>query len=273
LFVHPFSEKKSTHVRFEMPDNPFAQLVVGYGLADGIAERSNGVGYRIEVRRRNAEVFETLFERAVSQDTWRERRVSLAPYWGDDLEFHLTVDARGDFSYDWLQTTVELVPPSRTVWDLSAHLPWAEVYTLPLTWKGDGFRTVGDKLMVGRSELSVGGESLPGQVHLHPLSSDSDSILGFALDGTEYRCLKVSYALADEALHRTNGVDYTVSLSLDHGETFTDVVKATVVSNTWQFTWVTLPTSKSLEVKLRSSARDDATFDWLQTSLFILPFC
>jgi tetratricopeptide (TPR) repeat protein len=274
LFVHPFSDQEETYVGFQMPDNPFAYLHVGYGLADKVAGLANGVEYIIEVRRQGTGEYEPLFAQTVTQNVWRERTISLAPYWGEDLDFRLVVDARGDYAYDWLQTTVELVPPPHNVWNLSAHLAEAQFIsdTLSLEWQGDGFYTPDGGRLLARSELPVGGQSLPAQVHLHPYSSEIASTLVFTLTHHPYRALKTSYGLADQALPHSNGVDYAVSVSVDGGESFIDLVQTTVITNTWRSALVDLPSSQDLVLKLNSSARQDATFDWLQVNLVLLPF-
>jgi hypothetical protein len=274
LFLHPFGDEDNTYIEFAIPDNPFAYLHVGYGLADDVAGQSNGVDYRIEVKRQGADEYEPLLDQGVTQTVWRERTVSLASYWGDDLEFRLAVSARGNYAYDWLQTTVELAPPAQPVWDLSANLVGAEFLTgaLPLEWRGDGFYTAGGGRLVGPSDLPVGGQSLPGQVILHPYSSETDSTLVFALPHQPYRAMKTSFGLADEAAPFSNGVDYAMSVSVDGGLSFIELVHTTVTTNTWRSELVDLPSSQDLVLKLSASARQDATFDWLQVNLVLLPF-
>jgi hypothetical protein len=274
LFVHPFGDQERTYVQFQMPDSPFAYLHVGYGLADKVAGLSSGVEYIIEVRRQGTGEYEPLFAQTVTQNVWREQMISLAPYWGEDLDFRLVVDARGDYAYDWLQTVIELVAPPNVVWDLSAHLAEARLLpdTLPLQWQGDGFYTSDGGRLLGRSELPVGGQSLPAQVHLHPYSSEIDSTMVFTLTQHPYRVLRTSYGLADQALPYSNGVEYTVSVSLDGGGSFIDLLQTTVVTNTWRSALVDLPSSRGLVLRLDSSAQQDATFDWLQVNLVLLPF-
>jgi tetratricopeptide (TPR) repeat protein/uncharacterized membrane protein len=274
LLVHPFGDQEKTYVGFGVPDNPFAYLHIGYGLADKVAELSNGVKYTIEVRWQESGEYEPLFTRTVTQNVWRERTVSLAPYWGEDLDFRLVVDAQGEYDYDWLQTVVELMPPSRNVWNLSAHLAEARFLpgSLSLEWQGDGFYTASGYRLLGSSDLPVGGRRLPEQVVLHPYSSEIASTIVFALPDHPYRSLKTSYGLADQALLHSNGVDYTVSVSVDGGGSFTDLVRTTVATNTWRSALVDLPPSQELVLKLSSSACDDVTFDWLQVTLALLPF-
>lgn len=274
IFIHPFSDQEKTYVGFQMPDNPFAYLHVGYGLADKVAGLTNGVEYIIEVRRQGAGEYEPLFIQTVTRNAWQDRTISLASYWGEDLDLRLVVDARGDYAYDWLQTTVELAPPPRNVWNLSAHLAEAQFIpdTLSLEWQEDGYYTPDGRRLLGRSDLPVGGQSLPEQVHFHPYSSEIASTIIFAWTHHPYRALKTSYALADQALPHSNGVDYTVSVSADGGETFTDLIQTTVTTNTWHSVLADLPSSQNLLLRLSSSAHQDMTFDWLQVNLVLLPF-
>lgn len=274
VFLHPFSDQDSTYVAFDLQDSPFAYLRVGYGLADEVAGLTNGVGYTIEVKPQGAGEYQRLFTEDVTQSAWREQMVPLTRYWGEDLVFRLAVDALGDYAYDWLQTTVELVPPSRPAWDMSAHIAEAEIVSASpsVTWQGDGFYTAEGGRLMGRSELPVDGDTLPGQVHLHPYSSEMDSTVVFSLTDQPYHTLKTSYALADEALLNSNGVDYAVSVSVDGGQAYTKLVSTTVTTNVWRSTVVDLPASEDLVVRMRSSARLDATYDWLQVSLVLLPF-
>jgi hypothetical protein len=125
---------------------------------------------------------------------------------------------------------------------------------------------------LGRSDLPVGGQRLPEQVLFHPYSSEIASTMVFTLTQHSYRALKTSFGLADQALPHSNGVDYTVGVSIDGGESFINLVQTTVTTNTWRSVLVDLPSSQDLVLKLSSSARQDATFDWLQVNLVLLPF-
>lgn len=273
LLIHPFGDQARTYLQFEMLDNVFTVLRVGYGLADDVAGLTNGVDYSVEVRGQGADEYEPLFAQTVTENVWRERTISLAPYWSEDLDFRLVVDARGDDTYDWLQTTIELLPPPLAVWNLSAHLAEAELLpdSLLLEWRDDGFFSADGSRLVGTSQLPVGGQSLPSQAHLHPYSSEIDTTLVLTVPNNVYSTLKTSWALADEAVSHSNGVDYAVSVSTDGGQTFMELLRSRVTSNAWSSQLVTLPPSESLVLRLSSSALQDATYDWLQVSLVLLP--
>lgn len=273
LFIHPFGDRDNTYIEFEIDDNVFAYLDVGYGMADKASGLTNGVEYRIELRSQNTQEYEQLLAQDVTQSAWRRQRVSLLSYWGEDLDFRITVGANGDYAYDWLQTTFELVPPTYVVWNLSANLAQARFQPDPLLvkWRGDGFYTGGGACLISGSDLPAGGQARPGQVHFHPYSSEISSTLVFTLTNHPYHFLQTSYALADAAWPHSNGAAYTVSLSADGGLTFTDVVQARVVTTTWCSEIVNLPSSRDVVLKLSSSAMQDVTFDWLQVSLVLLP--
>lgn len=274
LLFHPFSNKENTYIEFKIPQNYFTQLKVGYGMADKVAGLSNGVQYRIEVRRQGEGKYEPLLELLVDKNIWEERTLSLLPYWGEDLEFRLSVNARGDNAYDWLQTTVTLVPPPQPVWDLSSNLGDAQFTPVELLveQRENAFYTPDGVHLVGHSEQPVEGRSLPGQVILHPFSSEVASTLTFSLQNYYYRILKTWFGLADEALPLSNGVDYTISASIDDGQSFIDLVQTTVTTSTWRSVLVELPQTRNLLLKLSASARGDFGNDWLQVRLDLIPY-
>jgi tetratricopeptide (TPR) repeat protein len=274
LLFHPYSNKENTYIEFKIPQIYFTQLKVGYGMADKTSGLSNGVEYRIDVRRQGKEEYEPLLKLLVDKNIWEERTVSLLPYWGEDLEFRLSVNARGDAAYDWLQTTVELLPPPQPAWDLSSNLRTAQFTPVgqPMTWREDAFFTPDGSLLVGYSKQPVEGRSMPGQVILKPFSSNAASTLTFSLSNYYYRILKTWFGLADEALPLSNGVDYTVSVSVDGGQSFVDLVQSTVTTSTWRSVLVELPQSRNLLLKLSTSARGDFGNDWLQVRLDLLPY-
>lgn len=273
LFLHPFSAHDNTYVLFELQDIPFTCLQVGYGLADEVSGQTNGVGYSIDVKQQGDDDYSQLFLQEVTRSEWNVQSIPLTSYWGEDLSFRLTVDALGDFAFDWLQTTVGLTQLFPPAWDMSAHLAEArfEPGSLSVEWREDGFYTADGGRLVGPSLLPASQQAVPGQVHLHPYSSEIDSTILLSLTGQAYGTLKTSFALADEAAPRSNGVDYTVSVSTDGGQSFTDLLSTTVSTNLWQAEVVDLPPSEAMLLRLRSSARQDAAFDWLQVNLILLP--
>jgi tetratricopeptide (TPR) repeat protein len=274
LLIHPFSDQENTYIEFEIPDNKFAYLQVGYGLADDVVGLSNGVEYKIEVRRQGSSEYDTLFAHSVTRNLWQEQAVSLASYWEDDLDFRIIVGAIGDYANDWLQTTFELTHSSQNIWSLSAHLTEIQFQTEsePLEWRGDGFYTANGNRLLGSSELTVAGYTMSDQIHLHPYSSEIDSAIIYTLKNHPYRVLKTSYGLADHAMPYSNGVEYAVSVSMDGGQLFQDLLRTTVETNTWSSALLSLPSSQDLVLKLSASARQDETYDWLQIRVFLLPF-
>jgi hypothetical protein len=67
-------------------------------------------------------------------------------------------------------------------------------------------------------------------------------------------------------------VEYTISVSVDGGLSFVDLVQSTVTTNTWRSMLVELPQAQDLMLKLSASARGDFTDDWLQVRMDLLPF-
>lgn len=274
LLLHPFGNKENTYIDFEIPENYFIQLKVGYGLADKIADLSNGVRYLIEIKRHDEEAYQPLFDMSTDENIWKEQTVSLVPYWGENVDFRLIVNARGDYSYDWLQTTFELVPPSQPVWDLSDNLTAAQFTTdgQSVVKSQSGFYSPDGTRLIGLSDLPVEGRSQPGQIILHPYSSESSSTLTFNLHNYDYKFLKTWFGLADGAIPHSNGVEYTISVSVDGGLSFTDLVQSKVTTDTWHSSLVELPQAKDLVLKLSSSAVGDIAYDWLQVRMDLLPF-
>jgi tetratricopeptide (TPR) repeat protein len=272
LSLRPFSDQQQTFVEFEIPDNPFVYLQTSFALADEVAEQSNGVGYTIEVKTKDDADWQALLHQEIAQNVWQEHTISLLPFWNEDLSFRLAIDARGDDAHDLVQSTIELIP-ALEVWDLSAHLEEAQFVadSMSLEWREDGFYRSDGQRLVGPSELPVNGENLPRQVMFYPFDSGTASTLLFSLEDSPHRVLKTSFGLADQALSQSNGVEYAVSISVDGGQSFTDLIHTTVTTNSWRSELVELPPSRDLVLKLRASARQDATFDWLQVNLVLLP--
>ena len=87
-------------------------------MADKAMPHSNGVHYVVEARRSGESAYQPLLDVKVDDNVWQEQTYSLHPYWGDDLEIRLVVNALDDYSYDWLQITVKLVPSPQPDWEL-----------------------------------------------------------------------------------------------------------------------------------------------------------
>jgi tetratricopeptide (TPR) repeat protein len=110
VLLHPFTSEQATRFVFAASDNPYAALQTSYALADNAAGKSNGVEYRIEISTDAGQNFAPLVYAEVTQSTWLSETVSLANYLGQDLMFKVTASALGNYSYDWLQVDVRLLP-------------------------------------------------------------------------------------------------------------------------------------------------------------------
>jgi len=273
LLIHPYGNEDDTYIEFEIPQNYFTYVKVGYGIADEAAGLTNGVHYLIEVRIKGEEVYHPLIDLLVYENTWQEQKASLFPFWGEDLEFRLIVDARGDYAYDWLQTTIELLPPPQPAWDLSDNLGEAQ-----FTPDGNsiikgkiGFFTPEGSSLIGLSAETVDGQSLPGQILLHPYSSETSSTLIFSVHNYNYKYLKTWFGLADGALPHSNGVEFTIRVSVDGGLSFFDLVQSTVNTDIWSTKLVELPQGDDLLLQLGASALGNIDYDWLQLRLDLIP--
>ena len=110
VLLHPFEPDEPTRVTFKVSDNPYATLETSFGLADQVSDKSNGVGYEVEISQDGGGTFTSLVSAVVTQSAWVSSTVSLFQYQGQDVTFRLTVDPLGAYDYDWLQVTFDLLP-------------------------------------------------------------------------------------------------------------------------------------------------------------------
>jgi hypothetical protein len=54
--------------------------------------------------------YEMLWEDVVTSSDWHSQTLPLDAYSGPDVSFQLAVDAKENYSHDWLQTAVHLLP-------------------------------------------------------------------------------------------------------------------------------------------------------------------
>jgi hypothetical protein len=108
---HPDIESGVTYAEFEILSNPYSRLTTTYGLADGLADQSNGVHYKIEISSTEPDGFETLLSTDVHANVLEHKSIDLSPYLSRNLRVRLSSDALGDVAYDWLQVAVSLTEP------------------------------------------------------------------------------------------------------------------------------------------------------------------
>jgi tetratricopeptide (TPR) repeat protein len=281
IHLHPFGTDQDTNLRFDVEDCHYDALQIGYGLADQVAGLSNGVRYTLQAAVDGGDPYTVLWDETVTDSVWLSQTVPLVDYWGQDVTFQLAVDALGDDAYDWLQTTVRLFPPLE-VWDLATHLAAVQVATMdvPLSWippsegeGGWGAWVDGDgRPLVTLSQVPVQGAARDNQVQFHPFSSDQDTGITLVVVDNPYATLRTAYALADEAVGRSDGVDYAIAVSTDGGRTYASLLQVEVSQNIWDAATLDLSAylSRDLTLRLVSSSRGSEDYDWLQVILDLI---
>jgi tetratricopeptide (TPR) repeat protein len=285
IHLHPFGADQDTYLRFEVEGCPYDALQIGYGLADQVTGLSNGVGYTVRVSADEGNSYTVLWDETVIDSVWLSQTVPLMAYWGEDVTFELGVDALGDDGYDWLQTTVRLFP-AVDVWDLATNLATVQVATtdVQLSWSPPSIPPSGGKGSAGAwmdgdgrplvtvSQAPVQGTARSNQVQLHPFSDHQATAIAIVIANNPYTTLKTAYALADEAVARSNGVEYAVMVSTDGGRTFASLLRVEVSQNNWDAAMLDLDSylNRDLTIKLVSSSQGDENYDWLQVTLNLL---
>jgi hypothetical protein len=281
IHVHPFSADQDTYLRFEVEDCQHDALRIDYGLADQVANLSNGVRYTLQASVDGANSYAVLWNGTVTENVWLSQTLPLIAYWGDDVTLQLAVDALGDDGYDWLQTTVRLFP-ARAVWDLAENLATVRVATADalLSWsfpsgekESSGAWVDGDgRPLVAVSQALVQGAARANQVQFHPFSSDQDTGTAIAIVDNPYSTLRTAYALADEAVGRSDGVDYAIAVSADGSRTYASVLEREVSQNAWDTATLDLSAylNRNLAIKLVSSSLGNDNYDWLQVTLDLI---
>ncbi|MBN1657360.1 MAG: tetratricopeptide repeat protein, partial [Anaerolineae bacterium] len=274
IFFHPAGASQATRLSFDVRMNQYDALQVGYSLADQVAGLSNGVRLTLQASVDGGGSYTTLWQEHVTGSAWQVHTLPLVEYWGQDLSFRLDVDALGDDSYDWLQTTVRLFPAVR-VWDLAANLASVQVAgpDAALVWDGTAAWQDGNgRSLVTLSHSPVQGAARHNQVQFHPFGQGQDTVLTWTVEDNPYTGLRTTYAMADEAAGQSDGVDLGISVSIDGGRTFTPLLESQVVENTWQAAMLDLAGTlgQDLVVQLRSSSRGSDNYDWLQVTVALM---
>jgi hypothetical protein len=273
IHMAPSSAGKPTDLRFTVKDCQFYMLQISAGLADQVAGLSNGVKYTVQVSTDGGGSYHVLFEKSITEAVWQTQAVSLTAYWKKDLTFELVVDAQGDDSYDWLQTTVRFFP-ARMAWNLASSLSAVHVSTdqAPLSWSSpDAWVDGQGRRLVTISHAPVQGKTQENQIQFHPQSDNQDTTITISIADNSYTSLTTAFALADEAVGKSNGVRYTIALSTD-GKTYTNLLEKDVSSNSWDTATIDLHAYlyQALQVRLISSSKGNDSYDWLQITLDLL---
>jgi tetratricopeptide (TPR) repeat protein len=109
IHFHPYSAIYPTSINFKLEDTHYNELLVGYGLADEVIERSNGVEFQISVTTESMEQPVSLMDETVKSNEWNWKTLPLVAYQGQNSILQIRVDALQDDSYDWLQIVVRFV--------------------------------------------------------------------------------------------------------------------------------------------------------------------
>jgi len=85
--------------------------------------------------------------------------------------------------------------------------------------------------------------------------------------------LQVGSGLADQVNGLSNGVQYSIRLSLDGGKSYITLINQIIDNNVWHSQFVPLSgyKGKDLVFELVVDSLNDVNFDWLQTVLQLIP--
>jgi tetratricopeptide (TPR) repeat protein len=274
VFIHPYSAQESTYITFTIPANPYGQLNADFGLADAVADKSDGVDYRIEVSRDGGKTFQTLIQASVAENKWRNQTVSLTSFWHQDLVFRLVSRTRGSFRYNWLITTLQLVPAGG-VWNLvnNAWQSHGQCGPAELVLGPDGFK-YRERLLISRSERPTQAITRPLQVEFRPCSGSVDTVWRFPIKALPFTRLQTSFGLSDAAAGHSNGVAYSVAISTTLQPSPVILFEAPNIRDRgWHHAEVDLTPYEGQDATLilTTSALGDAQYDWLQVELSMFP--
>lgn len=274
VHVHPLGADQATHLCFDIKNCQYETLQIGYGLADQVAGLSNGVRYTVQSSVDGGDSYTVLWAETITDSVWLSQTLPLVAFWGEDVTFQLIVDALGDDGCDWLQTTVRLFP-AQEVWNLAANLSTVRAATAdaPLSWNGSSAWIDGDgRSLVTLSKAPVQGAARDNQVQFHPYGDRQDTTITLVSADNTYTTLKTQYALADETVGQSDGVDYAISVSTDGGGTYTRLLERNVFQNIWGAATLDLTAylNQDLTIRLASSSRGNENYDWLQVTLDLI---
>ena len=270
ILIAPSSADQPTILKFTVKECQFNLLQVGSGLADQVAGLSNGVKYSVLVSTDGGKSYINLLNDIIKDAVWRSQIVPLTAYKGKDLTFELSVDSIGDDRYDWLQTVVRLFPVGKA-WDLASNLANLQVFVdhTPLTWtNSEAWEDNQGHRLVTISQTPVQGSAIANQVLFHPQGNTQDTTITLSITDNPYAMLATIFALADEVVGRSDGVRYTILLSMD-GKNFINLLEKEINGNLWETATIDLRPylHHDLQIELVSSSKGNDSFDWLQLTL------
>ncbi|MBN1317193.1 MAG: hypothetical protein JXA42_17045 [Anaerolineales bacterium] len=118
---------------------------------------------------------------------------------------------------------------------------------------------------------AVGGVFLPGQVLIHPVSTDNATIVTREFYPLIYDTLILDYAMADGAVTGSNGVLVSIMLTNEYNESIVVVPPTKVTQNRWTEQAVDLSRfiGQRVTLRLEVDAIGNTSYDWLEVELFL----
>lgn len=116
---------------------------------------------------------------------------------------------------------------------------------------------------------TVNGTILTGQLLFHPPFVSGNSYIQINIPQNKYTNLTTSFALADRALGRSDGVTYSILATEGNQQIFQST--RLVTTNSWQKLTTLLPTGPDLTIVLTSNSGASSSYDWLQITLSLQP--
>ena len=116
---------------------------------------------------------------------------------------------------------------------------------------------------------TVGGTHAPGQVLIHPVSSDSATVVTRVFSSLPYGSASIAFAIADDAVHGSNGVELSLELLDESGRSIWLVPPTKVSRNEWEHRTVDLRTyvGRQITLRLKVDALGKTYYDWLEVQL------
>ena len=160
-------------------------------------------------------------------------------------------------------------------WDLSEHLDSVEAFSNSTVYGYsnqsfvDGFGRILISSARYASLPTVGGTTLSNQVLFHPPLVSGNSYIKISIPNNKYSNLTTSFALADGAVGKSNGVTYSVLATEGSQQLF--LFNRLITMNNWQQSSTLLPTGPDLTIVLTSNSGASSSYDWLQITLTLQP--
>ena len=116
---------------------------------------------------------------------------------------------------------------------------------------------------------TVGGTHAPGQVLIHPVSSDLATVVTRVFSSLPYYSANIAFAMADGAVHGSNGVELSLELLDESGRSIWLVPPTKVSRNEWAHRTVDLSlyVGRRVTLRLKVDALGKTGYDWLEVQL------